>query len=166
MEKLLESLRQDYPSLKFSEGASFCWSPISGRIFYSVTVKDKEAASFSVLHEVAHALLDHDHYDLDYELLRLEIAAWEHARLVAGRYGIAIADDYVQDCLDSYRTWLYRRSICPGCGTNSAQCDSIDHYQCFNCHTRWSVAGSKFCRPYRHYKGNKKSPATIVAGDL
>jgi ribosomal protein S27AE len=165
MEHLLKNLRRDYPHLRFSEGTAFCWSPISGEIFYSTSRKTSASAKFSILHELAHALLTHTHYSSDYELLNLEIAAWEYAKEIAKRYDIGIDDEYIQNCLDSYRDWLYKRSICPRCGNKSIQCDDSSYYQCFNCHSRWRVAESKFCRPYRHHKGNQKSPTTIVAGD-
>jgi hypothetical protein len=165
MEKLLENLRRDYPHITFTEGPAFCWSPLAVQIFYNTARKSVDSARFSILHELAHALLGHQEYTTDYELIQLEVAAWEHAKKVARQYGITIDDDYIQNCLDSYRDWLYKRCICPTCGNKSIQCDDTAFYQCFNCHSRWRVAGSKFCRPYRHYKGNKKSPTTIVIGD-
>ncbi len=165
MEKLLNALRQDYPNITFTKGASFCWSPIATQIFYNTTRKSLDSARFSIIHELAHALLNHTEYATDYELLQLEIDAWEYAKEVARQYGITIDEDYIQVCLDSYRDWIYKRSICPACGTKSAQCDDIAYYHCFNCRTRWRVASSKFCRPYRHHKGNKKSPMAITIGD-
>lgn len=166
MENLLNRLRKDYPYLRFSEGSSFCWSPMTGQIFYNPRRKNLRAAQYSVLHEVAHAVLGHKGHTSDYELLTMEVSAWEKARLIATTYDISIDKNYIQDCLDSYRDWLYKRSICPTCGNKSAQCDDTMHYQCFNCHRRWCVAASKFCRPYRHSsRRNKESPAAFTAGD-
>jgi hypothetical protein len=166
MDSLLEALRRDFPSLEFVEGSCFYWSPQSSQIFYSAAARDKQSAGYSILHEVAHALLNHRCYTFDYELLQLEVSAWEHAKTIARRYRQDISDDYIQHCLDSYRDWLYKRSICPSCGSKSLQCNDASYYQCFNCHSRWHVASSKFCRPYRHFKGHSKSPATIAAGDI
>ena len=166
MEELLKLLRRDYAHLHFIEGPSFCWSPDSNQIFYNPHRKNLKAAHYSVLHEVAHAVLEHKGYATDYELLRLEVAAWEKAELIATDYGISIDEGYVQDCLDSYRDWLYKRSICPICGNKTIQCDNAVYYLCFNCRSRWHVAGSKFCRPYRHAKDQKKSSANVVADDF
>jgi ribosomal protein S27AE len=163
MEKLLEYLRRDYPELLFTEGKSFCWSPQTRQIFYSL--EQSQSGPWAVLHETAHALLEHTKYSLDFELLRMEVAAWEAAKELAKKYDITIDEDHMQDCLDSYRDWLYKRSICPSCGTKSIQQDHEASYQCFNCHSTWRVAASRFCRPYRQFKANKKSPTAITADD-
>lgn len=162
MERLLERLARDYPTVKFVAGQSFYWSPSTRQVFYKLGDSPKP---WSVLHEVAHALLGHLHYSTDYELLRLEIAAWEEAKNLAKRYKITIDDSHVQNCIDSYRDWLYKRSLCPNCGTHCMQCDDGKYYQCFNCHSRWQVTSSRLCRPYRHCKNEQKSPTNIVAGD-
>jgi hypothetical protein len=95
----------------------------------------------------------------------MEVAAWEYAKELAKRYGVSIDEDHVQDCLDSYRDWLYKRSICPACGTKSIQQDQELQYQCFNCRSMWGVAASRFCRPYRQFKTTKKSPAVFTVDD-
>lgn len=163
MEKVLKQLRQDYPNLLFQEGESFCWSPQTKQIFY--TLEHAQFGPWAILHETAHALLGHTKYSHDFELLQMEVAAWEAAKEIASNYGIAIDEDHVQDCLDSYRDWLYKRSICPSCGTKSIQQDQELRYQCFNCHSTWSVAASRFCRPYRQFKVNKKSPTAKAMDD-
>jgi NADH pyrophosphatase NudC (nudix superfamily) len=160
MDNFINALRQDFPHLQFTEGDAFCWSPVTSEIIYKRGLKRTDRAKYSIIHELSHALLDHTKYNTDYELLQLEIAAWEHAKKIAKRYSISIDDNHVQNCLESYRTWIYRRSICPQCGCKSIQSDDATFYQCFNCHSRWLVAASKFCRTYRHFKGYKKSPST------
>ncbi len=165
MEKLLKALRQDFPQITFTIGDAFCWSPVTSEVFYKTNYKQEDNAKFSILHEVAHALLGHKQYASDYQLLQIEMAAWEFASKLAESYSLIIDDNHIQNCLDTYRDWLYRRSICPNCSSKSIQSDDLAYYQCFNCHSRWSVATSKFCRPYRQYSINKKSPATAVASD-
>ena len=165
METLLSRLKTDYPSLVFSEGASFCWSPQTKEVFYSRERRDEPSAVYSILHEVAHSLLEHAHYSADLELLQMEIAAWEKAKELGKKYGVTVDDEHVQDCLDSYRDWLYRRSICPSCGAKSIQHDNETHYHCFNCRSVWKVAPSRFCRPYRQRQGTKKSPAVFATDD-
>ncbi|HSW80470.1 MAG TPA: hypothetical protein VLG47_06845 [Candidatus Saccharimonadales bacterium] len=161
MEKLLSTLKREYPHLTFIKGVDFCWSPVTNEIMYCTTLAKIDHAKFTILHELSHALLGHCEYKVDFELLQLEIAAWEHAKTIAAKYGIEINDDYIQSCLDSYRDWIYKRSICPRCGSKSMQSEDPSHYRCFNCHNRWYVANSKFCRTYRQHKIKNKTPATI-----
>jgi hypothetical protein len=162
MDKLLEQLRKDFPVFDFKLGDTFCWSPFTRQIFYMRSNSRKSL--WAVLHETAHAKLQHAEYSLDLELLQMEAAAWDEAKKLALRYGLSINEDHVQDCLDSYRDWLYKRSICPSCGTKSLQQDEALHYSCFNCHTTWSVASSRFCRPYRQFM-EQKEPAVLVTDD-
>lgn len=149
---LLARLRKDYPELTFKAGTSFCWSPKDKQINYRADARGTEAAH-SLLHEIGHASLDHRNYRQDLELLMLEVAAWEQAKLLAPTYKVAIDEDRVQDCLDSYRDWLYRRSICPSCTTKALQEDGQPRYRCHNCQATWRVAPSRFCRPYRQTSG-------------
>ena len=148
MEKLLTDLRTKYPDLQFKSGKQFCWSPETREIFYHEIADDLQA-DWSLLHETGHALLDHKSYTADFHLLRLEIAAWQRARELAAELGVEIDEEHIQDCLDTYRDWLYKRSICPDCGTKCLQQDDFKHYRCFNCHTIWRVSPSRFCRVYR-----------------
>lgn len=159
---LVERLAADYPQLTFAAGASFYWSPANHQVMYRRNAEGVTAI-FSLLHEVGHALLDHKRYKLDFELLQLEVAAWEQATAIASSYGIAIDGEHVQDCLDSYRDWLYRRSICPTCSTKALQQDDKPLYRCFNCHATWRVAPSRFCRPYRRQNGRMTTTAVFAA---
>jgi hypothetical protein len=151
MDKLLSRLQKDYPHIEFVAGKAFYWSPATRQIFYKTNAAGPTAV-FSLLHEVGHALLGHKRYKLDFELLELEVAAWERAGLLAKDYAITIDGDHIQDCLDTYRDWLYRRSICPSCTTKALQQDDEPVYNCYNCHATWRVAPSRFCRPYRQTK--------------
>ena len=156
---VLTKLIKDNPGLHFVAGDCFYWSPAKCQIFYKQDASG-ETAIFSLLHEAGHGLLGHKRYKLDFELLQLEVAAWEHANHLALGYGIIISEDHIQDCLDSYRDWLYRRSICPSCTAKALQQDDQPLYRCFNCHTTWQVAPSRFCRPYRHQQNS--SLATLI----
>jgi hypothetical protein len=148
MQTLLAKLQEAFPDLRFTPGRQFSWSPESGEVFYKSTAKGPKAR-WSLLHETGHALLEHKTYRADFELLRLEIAAWERARDLADDFGIEIDEDHIEDCLDTYRDWLYKRSICPTCNAKCLQQDDIVHYRCFNCHTVWRVTANRFCRAYR-----------------
>lgn len=146
MEKLLKVLKRDFPAITFIEGKTFYWSPKTRSVIYRPV--DNIVGTWSLLHELAHALLEHTNFRYDIELLQLEIAAWEKALPLAKRYGHEIDNEHVQDCLDTYRDWLYQRSTCPNCTTCSLQV-APRQYACFNCGTAWQVSSSRLCRPYR-----------------
>ena len=151
MQTLIAELKATFPQLRFTAGEQFCWSPETGEVFYKADSRDARA-TWSLLHETGHALLEHATYKADFELLRLEIAAWERARELAGSLDIIIDEDHIEDCLDTYRDWLYKRSICPTCTTKCLQQGDFVHYRCFNCHTVWRVTQNRFCRAYRSTK--------------
>lgn len=157
MENLVSSLQKILPYITFHAGDSFHWSPANQTINY--LSKDTDVNSWALLHEAAHALLGHNNYSSDYELLHLEVAAWDEAKSLANEYKITIDENHIQDCLDTYRDWLHQRSTCPSCGSVSFQ-NSTNEYRCHNCYTIWRVTNSRFCRPYRRRKlrQNKKSP--------
>lgn len=157
MEKTLKQLKRHFPELSFVPGERFCWSPETGEIFYKpLAPSDKSTASaapqepiWSLLHETGHALLGHQNYRADFQLIRLEMAAWAKARELATDFGIKIDEDHIQDCLDTYRDWLYKRSICPECRTKALQQSDYAHYRCHNCRAVWRVTPSRFARAYR-----------------
>lgn len=148
MKQLLDTLRARFPELRFTAGQRFSWSPQTGEVIYKRGASG-EHARWSLLHETGHALLDHHSYGLDFELLCMEVDAWQQAKTLAADVGIAIDENHIQDCLDTYRDWLYRRSICPDCGTKCLQTDNAEHYRCHNCHASWRVSANRFARTYR-----------------
>ena len=159
MLQLLTKLQAKFPELKFKAGEQFCWSPESGEIFYKTDAAGKQA-KWSLLHETGHALLGHSRYQADFELVKLEVAAWQKAAELADDLDIKIDANHVEDCLDTYRDWLYQRSICPSCSTKCLQQDDFKHYRCFNCHTTWKVSANRFSRSYRQSK-NVAQPAVF-----
>lgn len=152
MEAIIAKLQAEFPELRFVPGKQFYWSPETGEISYEAAAQGRRAV-WSLLHETGHALLDHTSYQGDFELLKLEIAAWERAKELAADLGINISEDHIQNSLDTYRDWLYKRSICPSCGTKCLQRGDFTHYRCFNCHMVWKVSSSRFCRAYRRHAG-------------
>jgi hypothetical protein len=147
IKEFIDQLSQDYSQFKFISGNQDHWSPKSNTITYNADEALLQL-QYSVLHELSHALLDHNTYHSDFELLKLESVAWEMASKIGKKYGVKIDDEHIQNCLDTYRDWLHRRSACPTCGTHVMQKDA-NHYQCFNCQTRWRVSSGRFVRPYR-----------------
>lgn len=139
----IDQLKHDYPDLTFQEGEKEHWSPKTKTIFF-----DASRPCFDLLHELAHALLQHYSYKTDFELLKLESEAWSLAVKIGKKYNIHINEDHVQNCLDTYRDWLHQRSACPSCGTHVLQQNSSSYY-CFNCSSTWQVSSGRFVRPYR-----------------
>ncbi len=150
--RLLNKLRASNPDIKFVRGDAFYWSPKDKSVTYGFASDQSEIDNWSLLHEVSHGILGHHGYKSDFELVQLEMEAWQEALILAKNYEIKIDPDHIQDCLDTYRDWLHRRSTCPTCGTVSIQKDSKT-YECFNCKTSWHVSTSRFCRPYRRLAG-------------
>lgn len=149
----IEKLAKDYPQFKFVHGTEEQWSPKTMTISYN---PDQPALKirYGTLHELAHALLGHTDYQSDFELLKLEAKAWELASSIGKKYGVQIDQDHIQNCLDTYRDWLHRRSKCPTCGMHVLQ-DSSASYRCHNCGEKWNVSSGRFVRSYRR---RDKSP--------
>jgi hypothetical protein len=152
MENPTDQLTKLYPELKFKSGKHFCWSPETNEIIYKKNKTFSEKDTWSLLHETGHALLNHRDYHSDFELLKLEVEAWAKAKEIAKSFNVNIDENHIEDCLDTYREWLYKRSICPNCTAKCLQQSDFVHYRCFNCHTTWRVSSNRFCRAYRSTK--------------
>ncbi len=146
MDQLVNKLSELVPEVSFNIGSEFYWSPKKQQVNYINT--DTEHNSWSLLHEASHAILDHTTYNSDFELLHLEVAAWDEAKKLGKKLNITIDEDHIQDCLDTYRDWLHQRSTCPTCSSVCFQ-STANEYRCHNCYTVWKVSNSRFCRPYR-----------------
>lgn len=152
MSSLTTRLKKDYPDLKFEKAAEFLWSPSRQTVFYA---NNEPAASALLLHELAHALLDHRGYKRDIELLSLETDAWQKAHQLGSTYGVIIDEEVVQDHLDTYRDWLNARSTCPNCSANGYQIDK-QSYQCPACNHVWRVNEARSCGLKRYSSPDKK----------
>lgn len=148
---LLSELKQRLPGVTFVASQEFYWSPAQRTIMYNANALKAPRGQWALLHEAAHAKLGHEQYETDFELLMMEVAAWQAAQDLAKALGITIDPNHLQDCLDTYRDWLHQRSTCPVCAINCLQ-TSPTEYRCHNCYTEWTVSSSRFCRPYRRRK--------------
>ncbi|HVS78940.1 MAG TPA: hypothetical protein VHD84_01465 [Candidatus Saccharimonadales bacterium] len=146
-ERFVQKIAADYPQFKFRPGAQEHWSPRTQTITYEPD-NSPDCLRYGLLHELAHALLGHSSYKSDFELLKLESQAWQTAAKIGRKYGIKISEDHIQNCLDTYRDWLHRRSKCPTCGIHTLQHDPTT-YLCFNCGEQWQVSAGRFARSYR-----------------
>lgn len=146
MDKLLVALRKDFPRIQIVAGDTFYWSSHTHEIFY-----EPEGQPLSLLHELGHALLNHQTFNTDIELINKEVAAWEKARGLAHLYGLPFDSAIVESSLDTYRDWLYSRSTCPTCKRHGVQ-QAQRRYSCLNCGNTWKVSTSVLCRVYRQHK--------------
>lgn len=150
---LLEALKSDYPHLHFAAGGDNSWSPKNQRVNYREPIDPPH-----LLHEVGHAVLGHADYQLDIELLKIEADAWAKAQEIAPRYGVKIERSLVDSCLETYKHWLLKQSLCPECRLAGIQ-GNDRLYSCPNCQNRWSVSLRLGCAVKTElYHNQKKKP--------
>ena len=128
MEELVEKIRVDYPEFRFVEGRKFAFRPPK-----TVVLGPPEPAQeLLLLHEVGHAVLEHNDFKTDVGRLKMEVGAWEKARELADTYGIEFDEEVMQEELDTYRDWLHKKSCCPSCKLTRFQ-DTDGVYHCPRC---------------------------------
>lgn len=149
---LVPKLIADYPQLTFLAGDVFHWHPETRTITYLEESHDIA----SLLHEVAHALLEHQDFKRDVELIEMERDAWRYAAdTLAPRYHSVITPDIIEDSLDTYRDWLHARSTCPTCQATGVQIKQR-LYRCLACRSEWTVNDARQHALRRHL--TKKYP--------
>ncbi len=133
---LITKLTRQYPQFSFCEDNFDHWSSSDQTVYYNPHQPHYEAF---LLHELAHGILGHANYQKDIELLSIERQAWQYATSqLAPHYNITIADELIEQALDSYRDWLHAKSACPRCDQTGFQLTS-DRYRCLTCQTDWRV---------------------------
>ena len=142
---LLQQFKADFPVISFIRSTSTYWDPKNQTVHYN---PDQKNPHWSLLHEIGHMESGHSSYNMDIQLLIMEKDAWSKAKVLSEKYNIPIDNDYIEDCLDSYRDWLHKRSLCPKCKQTGVQTDELLYY-CVNCRQQWKVSISRFCRSYR-----------------
>lgn len=141
---VVDQLALAYPAINFAAGKTFMWNPSNQTILYANDRVNTPAGSWSLLHEVGHALSNHTEFSSDLGLIKIEVEAWNKAKEIAKEFNIDIEEDHIQNCLDSYRDWLKKRSTCPDCNTVNMQ-HKDKSYKCANCPCKWSVSESQLC---------------------
>ena len=136
---LIEKLRADFPQFNFAAGEDFHWNFETQTIFFT----DSPDFEAQILHELGHALNSHSSFEMDVELLQMEVEAWQTAREISQKYGIRIRNDLVENHLDTYRDWLHKRSLCPNCLVNGFQQTDLS-YKCPACCAVWQTNDSRF----------------------
>jgi hypothetical protein len=138
---LVSKLKVDFPQFRFTAEKKFQWSPSEMTIYFEETSAD----AATLLHELAHAILDHRQYSRDIQLIKFEQAAWQYAQAtLSKRYAVAINQDDIDTSLDTYRDWLHARSQCPHCKATGLQIKS-HLYSCLACTTKWRVNDARVC---------------------
>ena len=141
--KLIDSLSAKYSKdIKYTAADNYYWSPGENTVYF----KQGDfgvVGLWTLLHETSHGLLGHKNYSSDFELVRLELEAWQKAQELSEELEIKISDDHMQDCLDSYRDWQYKRSLCPKCELGGVQI-SGSTYRCIFCLESWQVSRERF----------------------
>lgn len=153
MSQLIKKLSNAHPTITFSKSDRFVWLPSTRTISYDASI---DGAPLLLLHELAHALLQHHAYTRDVELVAMESAAWEKAVAYVAEnseqlpgISLQLSDDIVQNHLDTYRDWLHARSTCPVCSATGYQV-SRDTYACPACSHRWRVNEARICALRRY----------------
>lgn len=113
--------------------------------------------ALQTLHELGHAICGHKDYTTHVKRLKIESEAWQTAKTVLKKYynkaktlqenpkttatGNKLMeilpkwdDNYMEDCLDSYRDWLHTKSKCKKCGQTRYQTKDGE-YHCPFCDT-------------------------------
>ncbi|MDO8265472.1 MAG: hypothetical protein Q7T41_00850 [Candidatus Saccharibacteria bacterium] len=145
-QKLIKDILKIYPDIAFKEGDNYYWSPSNQTVYFGNN--ETSEGLWALLHESGHAILKHIHYYSDIQLVSMELQAWEKAKEIAVSHNIEIDEDHIQDCLDSYRDWIHKRSLCPDCNLAGLQINTHT-YSCVFCNNKWKVSTERFCRPYR-----------------
>lgn len=141
-------LRAQFPAITFESSDGFRWSPYNTTV-YAGQLKTQNDL-YLLLHETGHAIAGHASYTQDIRLLKLEREAWDIAqKQLAPLFAVTIPQDFIEDALDTYRDWLYARSLCPVCSSNGVQ-ENEQHYRCLACGTGWKVNDARQCQLRRH----------------
>jgi hypothetical protein len=144
---LLKQLRHDHPAFELVESDTFLWSPDTRTL--SIDTSSPDFAHFA-LHELGHALLGHQSYSRDIDLIKIERDAWNYAALeLAPKYNLIIDEGIIQDNLDTYREWLHARSLCPSCQMTGLQ-SGHEAYTCLACGCRWKTNEARSCALRRY----------------
>ena len=126
---LISEIAHDYPDFTIRPGRRFAWKPPRTIIYEQNGTYPPAYFALLTLHELGHAVLGHKHYSLAVDRLKIESAAWSEARRLFRSYqkrGILPESwswdaGFVEDQLDTYRTWLHQKSLCKTCGLTRYQ---------------------------------------------
>jgi hypothetical protein len=140
---LSKRIRADHPQFVYQSDEHHFWSATARTIHFTPAKTMHDVAL--LLHELAHALLDHRDYHQDIELIAMEESAWQKARSLAATYDLVLDEAHTEDHLETYRLWLHGRSRCPSCQGAGVQSRATSAYYCALCDTQWRANEAKLC---------------------
>lgn len=139
VDQLALQLSEDFPAFLFKKNNLAYWSGKEQAVYYADSPSD-------LLHELGHAILDHNQYEQDVEILQIEREAWDKAQEIAPNYNVVITEDMVELAMETYREWVHCRSLCPNCKQTGLQSRSTGIYRCINCKTSWQANDARTCQ--------------------
>ncbi len=139
--EFVERVKSDFWNLRIREGKKFMFRPPKTVVYEKNVFWGEEGSckggsgekvvveyKMQLLHELGHALLEHNFFATDLERIKMERAAWDQARALGERYGVEWDEEVVEEKLDTYRDWLHQRSKCKQCGMTGYQTkDGVYH---------------------------------------
>jgi hypothetical protein len=140
---MIDKLKLKYPAIQFVPSERYSFISHKNTVTY-LESDDNPLGHHSLLHELAHAMLEHNHYKNDINLLKIERDAWALTKKFLNEHGIEIDKEHIEDCLDTYRDWIYKRASCPRCAHIGYQ-TSKSSYDCVFCVITWRVPESRLC---------------------
>ena len=123
-------------NLKFRSAKHFYWDSSKEVIYYSKDMLKTLEGKMSLLHEIGHALLGHLDYKYDFELIKMEISAWDKSVTLAKLFNLQLDLRVIDENLKSYFKWLKKRQHCLICKENGMQLVNRE-YHCLNCSFSW-----------------------------
>lgn len=135
-------------TFRFMPSSVFKWAPSEDTIYYNQSDIASKSGYISLLHEISHALLKHENFQYDVDLIQRETEAWSKTRELSVKHAVDFDESYADNCLETYRTWIYNRSSCPNCHQTSVE-HKPQSYRCFNCFSKWSVSKDQNCQIQR-----------------
>lgn len=140
---MLEQLKNSYPEINFLPGTTYSWNHATKTITYSKKGLGHKHYH-SIVHELSHAILGHAHFKNDIDLLKMERDAWSLTKKLLRDFALKIDSEHIEDCLDTYRDWIYKRAKCPNCAHVGFQ-SSKNAYSCVSCVLSWRLPESRLC---------------------
>lgn len=142
LRSIANSVIVHYHGYTFLASSTARWAPHEKTVYYTDITSPADLET--LLHELGHAVLGHQDFQQDVQLVRMEREAWTKAAEIAKQFGYHIDSDLAEDALDSYRQWLHARSRCPRCNATGVQ-NRQSLFICPICRTKWRANDARQC---------------------
>ena len=141
-QQFLDFLRFEYPDYHFHLKSRFSFRyPKMINLDQSALLDDTPFSDFALqtLHELGHALNEHQNYATSVDRLKLESEAWQTAKALIEKHQhfenieyLNYNPEYAETHLDTYRDWLHAQSLCKKCTLTRFQ-DDHGRWHCPHC---------------------------------